>query len=321
MYLEVKNLVKSYVDGAPVINDLSFSVNKGQLISFVGESGSGKSTFLRCLSGLEKPNSGIVSLNDQIINGKNVFITPQKRKIGYVFQDYPLFPHLNIKENICFNLQNVYYKNFEKIIDLTNLKNLLERFPHEISGGEQQRACIARSIIREPDLLLLDEPFSNLDANIKFLIRDEICRIIRKSEITTILVTHDINDALNISDKILIFKAGIVQQYSSPETMYCEPANCYCAEILGDINKFPIENEVFYIRPENIKIVEKSSYSMIVEKCFFQGKDYKLIGRYKNNIWSIISEKPIKVNSEVYFEYVKDDLIFFDKNCTSFFTS
>ena len=260
-------------------------------------------------------------MNDQIINGKNVFITPQKRKIGYVFQDYPLFPHLNIKENICFNLQNIYYKNFEKIIDLTNLKNLLERFPHEISGGEQQRACIARSIIREPDLLLLDEPFSNLDANIKFLIRDEICRIIRKSEITTILVTHDINDALNISDKILIFKAGIVQQYSSPETMYCEPANCYCAEILGDINKFPIENEVFYIRPENIKIVEKSSYSMIVEKCFFQGKDYKLIGRYKNNIWSIISEKPVKVNSEVYFEYVKDDLIFFDKNCTSFFTS
>ena len=321
MYLEVKNLVKSYVDGVPVINDLSFSVNKGQLISFVGESGSGKSTFLRCLSGLEKPNSGIVSLNDQIINGENIFITPQKRKIGYVFQDYPLFPHLNIKENICFNLQNVYYKNFEKIIDLTNLKNLLERFPHEISGGEQQRACIARSIIREPDLLLLDEPFSNLDANIKFLIRDEICRIIRKSEITTILVTHDINDALNISDKILIFKAGIVQQYSSPETMYCEPANCYCAEILGDINKFPIENEVFYIRPENIKIVEKSSYSMIVEKCFFQGKDYKLIGRYKNNIWSIISEKPVKVNSEVYFEYVKDDLIFFDKNCTSFFTS
>ena len=154
-----------------------------------------------------------------------------------------------------------------------------------------------------------------------FLKRDEICKIIRQSNITTILVTHDINDALNISDKILIFKAGIVQQYSTPETMYCEPANCYCAEILGDINKFPVENKIFYIRPENIKIVDKSSYSMIVEKCFFQGKDYKLIGRYKNNIWSIISKKPVKVNSEVYFEYVKDDLMFFDNNCTSFFTS
>ena len=321
MYLEVKNLVKSYNNGSAVINDLSFSVDKGQLISFVGESGSGKSTFLKCLSGLEMPNSGSVFLNNKLINSENIFIKPQKRKIGYVFQDYPLFPHLNIRENICFNLDKIFLTNFDKIINLTNLKELLERFPHEISGGEQQRACIARSIIREPDLLLLDEPFSNLDANIKFSIRDEICRIIRESKITTILVTHDINDALNISDKILIFKAGIVQQYSSPETMYCEPANCYCAEILGDINKFPIENKTFYIRPENIKLVDKSSFSMVVEKCFFQGKDYKLIGRYKNNIWSIISEKPVKIDSEVYFEYHKEDLIFFDKNCASFFTS
>ena len=321
MYLEVKNLVKSYNNGSAVINDLSFSVDKGQLISFVGESGSGKSTFLKCLSGLEMPNSGSVSLNNKLINGKNIFIKPQERKIGYVFQDYPLFPHLSIKENICFNLGKDYHKNFDNIIDLTSLKHLLNRYPHEISGGEQQRACIARSIIREPDLLLLDEPFSNLDANIKYTIRDEICRIIRKSKITTILVTHDINDALNISDKILIFKAGIVQQYSSPETMYCEPANCYCAEILGDINKFPIENKTFYIRPENVKIVDESSDSMIVEKCFFQGKDYKLIGRYKNNIWSIISKKPVKVNSEVFFNYSNEDLIFFDKNCSSFFTS
>jgi len=321
MYLEVKNLVKSYNNGSAVINDLSFSVDKGQLISFVGESGSGKSTFLKCLSGLEMPNSGSVFLNNKLINSENIFIKPQKRKIGYVFQDYPLFPHLNIRENICFNLDKIFLTNFDKIINLTNLKELLERFPHEISGGEQQRACIARSIIREPDLLLLDEPFSNLDANIKFSIRDEICRIIRESKITTILVTHDINDALNISDKILIFKAGIVQQYSSPETMYCEPANCYCAEILGDINKFPIENKTFYIRPENIKLVDKSSFSMVVEKCFFQGKDYKLIGRYKNNIWSIISKKPVKVNSEVFFNYSNEDLIFFDKNCASFFTS
>jgi len=320
MYLEVKNLVKSYNNGSAVINDLSFSVDKGQLISFVGESGSGKSTFLKCLSGLEIPNSGLVSLNNKLINGKNIFVKPQKRKIGYVFQDYPLFPHLNIKENICFNLDKDYHKNFDNIIDLTSLKHLLNRYPHEISGGEQQRACIARSIIREPDLLLLDEPFSNLDANIKFTIRDEICRIIRKSKITTILVTHDINDALNISDKILIFKAGIVQQYSSPETMYCEPANCYCAEILGDINKFPIENKTFYIRPENVKIVDNSSHSMIVEKCFFQGKSYKLLGKYENNIWSLYSKTPLKINSEVFFEYSDSDLIYFGDSCPKFFS-
>ena len=275
MYLEVKNLVKSYNNSKTVINSLSFSVDRGQFISFVGESGSGKSTFLKCLAGLEKINSGNIYLNGKMMNGDGVFVKPQKRKIGYVFQDYPLFPHLNIRENICFNLDFKYFKNFDKIIDLTNLDELLERYPHEISGGEQQRACIARSILREPDLLLLDEPFSNLDTNIKFSIRDEIFKIIRESNITSILVTHDINDALNISDKILIFKAGIVQQFSSPETMYCEPANCYCAEVLGDINKFPIENKVFYIRPENIRLVEKSSNYMRVEKCFFQGKEYK----------------------------------------------
>ena len=321
MYLEVKNLVKGYTNSTRVINNLSFSVERGQLISFVGESGSGKSTFLKCLSGLEKINSGHISLNGNMINGNGVFVKPQKRKIGYVFQDYPLFPHLNIKENILFNLDQKYIKNFTKIINLTNLEKLLERYPHEISGGEQQRACIARSILREPDLLLLDEPFSNLDANIKYSIRDEICKIIRESNITTILVTHDINDALNISDKILIFKAGIVQQFSSPETMYCEPANCYCAEVLGDINKFPIEDKVFYIRPENIKLVDNSPNSMHVEKCFFQGKEYKLIGRFKDNIWSIISQKPVKINSEVYFDYSKKDLMFFDKNCSTFFTS
>ena len=319
MYLEVKNLVKSY-GNIPVIKNLTFSIEKGQLISFVGESGSGKSTFLKCLSGLENINSGKVILNNKIINDKNLFVKPQRRKIGYVFQDYPLFPHLNIKENICFNLEKKYFKNFEDIVKLTNLKLLLERYPHEISGGEQQRVSIARSIIREPDLLLLDEPFSNLDTNIKYSIRDEICKIIKKTNTTTILVTHDINDALNISDKILIFKAGIVQQYSDPEKMYCEPANCYCAEVLGEINKFPKDDKIYYIRPENLKVVDSSPDSMIIEKCFFQGKSYKLLGKYENNIWSLYSKTPLKINSEVFFEYSDSDLIYFGDSCPKFFS-
>jgi len=319
MYLEVENLVKSYGSN-PVIKNLTFSIEKGQLISFVGESGSGKSTFLKCLSGLENINSGKVILNNKIINDKNLFVKPQRRKIGYVFQDYPLFPHLNIKENICFNLEKRYFKNFEDIVKLTNLKLLLERYPHEISGGEQQRVSIARSIIREPDLLLLDEPFSNLDTNIKYSIRDEICKIIKKTNTTTILVTHDINDALNISDKILIFKAGIVQQYSDPEKMYCEPANCYCAEVLGEINKFPKDDKIYYIRPENLKVVDSSSDSMIIEKCFFQGKSYKLLGKYENNIWSLYSKTPLKINSEVFFEYSDSDLIYFGDSCPKFFS-
>ena len=170
------------------------------------------------------------------LNNKDVFVRPQDRKIGFVFQDYPLFPHLNLKDNIVFNLDKKYLSNLDYMLSLTNLTDLVDRFPHELSGGEQQRACIARALIREPDLLLLDEPFSNLDVAIKHSIRDEIYRIIKATKTTTILVTHDINDSLNIADKILVFKAGKLQQYDDPVEMYCKPANCYCARILGGIN-------------------------------------------------------------------------------------
>tara|TARA_Y100000766_G_scaffold56153_1_gene45635 strand:- start:5964 stop:6929 length:966 start_codon:yes stop_codon:yes gene_type:complete len=320
MYLKVKNLVKHYSTEYPIIKDLSFSVDKGELISFLGESGSGKTTFLKCLAGLEKINSGYIELNGEILNDDIRFESPQKRKIGFVFQDYPLFPHLSLKNNITFNLEKKYHKNLDSILKLTGLKFLLERYPHELSGGEQQRACIARALIREPDLLLLDEPFSNLDTTIKDSMREEIYRIIKKTKTTTILVTHDIKDALNISDRILIFKAGILQQYDDPVKMYCEPANCYCAEILGDMNKIFIEKETYYVRPENVNLVDKkSNYKVSVEKCFFQGKEYKIKGKQKNEIWHFFSKKPLKENQDVYVDFGKKDLMYFDPVCKNFF--
>ena len=272
MYLEVKNLAKFYNSSYPIIKDLTFSVKKGELISFLGESGSGKTTFLKCLAGLEGINAGSISLNSNFLNNEKTFVRPQKRKIGFVFQDYPLFPHLNILDNITFNLERKYKSKLDYILKLTGLQFLVERFPHEISGGEQQRACIARALIREPELLLLDEPFSNLDSTIKESMKEEIFKIVKETNTTTILVTHDINDALNISDRILIFKAGILQQYDDPVKMYCEPANCYCAEVLGDMNKLFHKNETYYIRPEKVNISDKrSKYRVKVEKCFFQG--------------------------------------------------
>ena len=229
MHLEIKNLEKFYSKEIPIIKKLNFSVNKGNIISFIGESGSGKTTLLKCISGLEKINSGSILLNGQVLNNDKIFVKPQERKIGFIFQDYPLFPHLNLKENILFNLIDSLKSNIDYILSLTNLEKLINRYPHELSGGEQQRACIARALIREPELLLMDEPFSNLDSQIKESIKEEIFKIIKKTNTTTILVTHDIKDCLNISDKILIFKAGVLQQYDDPEKMYCEPANCYCA--------------------------------------------------------------------------------------------
>ena len=320
MYLEVKNLAKFYNSSYPIIKDLTFSVKKGELISFLGESGSGKTTFLKCLAGLEGINAGSISLNSNFLNNEKTFVRPQKRKIGFVFQDYPLFPHLNILDNITFNLERKYKSKLDYILKLTGLQFLVERFPHEISGGEQQRACIARALIREPELLLLDEPFSNLDSTIKESMKEEIFKIVKETNTTTILVTHDINDALNISDRILIFKAGILQQYDDPVKMYCEPANCYCAEVLGDMNKLFHKNETYYIRPEKVNISEKrSKYRVKVEKCFFQGKEYKVKGRINNEIWHFFSKSPIKEDSNVYVNFPEKDLIYFDPVCKNFF--
>ena len=320
MYLEVKNLAKFYNSSYPIIKDLTFSVKKGELISFLGESGSGKTTFLKCLAGLEGINAGSISLNSNFLNNEKTFVKPQKRKIGFVFQDYPLFPHLNLFDNIIFNLDKKYHSKIEYILKLTGLQFLVERFPHEISGGEQQRACIARALIREPELLLLDEPFSNLDSTIKESMKEEIFKIVKETNTTTILVTHDINDALNISDRILIFKAGILQQYDDPVKMYCEPANCYCAEVLGDMNKLFHKNETYYIRPEKVNISDKrSKYRVKIEKCFFQGKEYKVKGRINNEIWHFFSKSPIKEDSNVYVNFPEKDLIYFDPVCKNFF--
>ena len=318
MFLEVKDLVKFY-NKIPVIKGLNFSLEKGDIISFLGESGSGKTTFLKCISGLEKINSGSIKLNGIRLNDNNIFVSPQKRKIGYVFQDYPLFPHLNLIDNITLNLEKKFKSKLSSIIKLTNLESLLKRYPHQLSGGEQQRTCLARALVREPDLLLLDEPFSNLDSNIKLTIREEIYRIIKETKTTTILVTHDINDSLNIADKILIFKAGVMQQFDDPVKMYCEPANCYCAEILGDLNQINIDNKSYYLRPEKVKVVSKSKNILKVEKCFYQGKDYKIKAKFNNNIWHIFSKKFYKKNATIFIDYNKTDLIYFNSMCESFF--
>ena len=150
--------------------------------------------------------------------------------------------------------------------------------------------------------------------------REEIYKIIKKTKTTTILVTHDINDALNISDRILIFKAGILQQYDNPVTMYCEPANCYCAEILGDMNKLFHKKDTYYVRPERVIVSDKKSkYKVHVEKCYFQGKEYKVKGKQNNETWHFFSKNPLEENKNVYVDFGEKDLIYFDPICKNFF--
>ena len=320
MYLNIQKLVKYYNKDNPIIKELDFSVKKGEFVSFIGESGSGKTTFLKCLAGLEKINSGKITLNNKILNDKDIFIKPHLRKIGFIFQDYPLFPHLNTLDNIKINLKESYYTNIDYFIDLMGLSNLLKRFPHELSGGEQQRVSIARALIREPDLLLMDEPFSNLDFAIKSKIQNEIYKILKKTNTTTILVTHDIKDTFDISDKLLVFKAGIVQQFDNPEEMYCNPANCYCAKMLGELNQIQIEDKEFYIRPEKIKIVKDSKYKVKVEKISFVGKEYKIEATLNDDLIHFFSSNNISSSNDLFIDFNKNDLLEFDKRCSNYFT-
>ena len=320
MYLNVENLIKFYSKDDPLIKDLNFSVNKGEFVSFIGESGSGKTTFLKCLAGLEKINSGKITLNNRVLDDKTTFVKPNHRKIGFIFQDYPLFPHLSVLENLKINLDEQYEKNIKYYVGLTGLDNLLNRYPHELSGGEQQRVCITRALIREPDLLLMDEPFSNLDVSIKSKIQSEVYKILKSTNTTTILVTHDIKDTFDISDRILVFKAGIVQQYDKPEEMYCNPVNCYCAKILGDLNRIHIDGKELYIRPEKIKIVDKSEHEIKVEKTSFIGKEYKIKGTLNKDEIHFYNSAPIKDTNNLFIDFDKSDLLEFDRRCSNFFT-
>ena len=320
MFLKIKNLEKYYNKNLPLIRRLNFSVNKGEIISFIGESGSGKTTFLKCLAGLEEINSGTINLNGKVLNDSSTFVEPHLRKIGFVFQDYPLFPHINVIQNITLNLDKKFHEKIDYFIELAGLKDLKSRYPHELSGGEQQRVCLARALVREPDLLLLDDPFSNLDANIKSLIQDEIHRIIKETKTTTILVTHDIKDTFNISDKILIFKAGILQQYDKPIEMYCNPINCYCAKILGDLNQITISNKTYYLRPENMKISSDSKFQATVEKSLFVGKEYKIKAKADGQIWHFFHDNPISRNKKIFVDFEKKDLLEFDSTCSNYFT-
>ena len=320
MFLKISDLKKYYNESEPLIRNLNFSVNKGEIVSFIGESGSGKTTFLKCLAGLEKINSGSIELNGKILNDDTTFVNPNLRKIGFVFQDYPLFPHINVLKNITINLEKSFFSKLDYILELTNLKDLCERFPDQLSGGEQQRVCLARALIREPDLLLLDEPFSNLDSSIKFTIQQEIHKIIKQTKTTTILVTHDIKDTFNISDKILIFKAGILQQYDNPVNMYCNPVNCYCAKILGELNQVSINGKTYFIRPEKIKLTETSKFKAKVEKSLFAGKEYKITANVAGESWSFFNEDPIDIDKNIYLNFENKDLLEFDSTCSNFFT-
>ena len=258
--------------GAPVIavNDMNIEIPSGKLIGLLGPSGCGKSTTLFMLSGLESPTSGQILFDEQDVTT----LAPERRGIGLVFQNYSLYPHMTVEQNIMFPLTNMRIPKIEakaKALDaarLVQIEDLLARKPSELSGGQQQRVAIARALVKMPNVLLLDEPLSNLDARLRLQTREEIKRIQRETGITTVFVTHDQEEAMSICDIMVVMKLGFVQQIGEPQAIYDDPANLFVANFLGtppiNIFKGRIENGQAYIGDEAIRAVELEDQEIFV---------------------------------------------------------
>jgi iron(III) transport system ATP-binding protein len=215
MFIEIENLNFKYKNTkVDTLKKVSFSMEKGEILSILGESGGGKSTVLRLIAGLETPAGGSLVIDGRTIFNNSIFTQPEKRGVGMVFQDYALFPHMTVDENIKFGLNNLIKKDRDnrvrEMLELVNLQEFGRRYPHELSGGQQQRVAIARALAPKPTVLLLDEPFSNLDAHLKSKIREELKAILNKTGITAIFVTHDREDVKSIADKVVVLKEGVV---------------------------------------------------------------------------------------------------------------
>lgn len=220
MFISIESLCFCYDPSVKTVDQFSMKINKGEIISVLGPSGSGKSTLLRLCAGLEVPCEGSFKIEDKVIFDKHLFVQPEKRGIGMVFQDYALFPHMTVADNISFGLKDM--KRWDKrnrvreVLELVELTGFEKRFPHQLSGGQQQRVALARAIAPNPSLLLLDEPFSNLDAELQVKIRKDLRAILKKEGITAIFVTHDENDALAIADRIVKLKDGKIKNVGRP---------------------------------------------------------------------------------------------------------
>lgn len=245
MGIRLENLVVKFGD-FKAINDVTLQIPKGKLVSLLGPSGSGKSTTLFTISGIHKPHSGKIFFGERDVTG----LEPEKLGIGLVFQNYALYPHMTVRENILFPLKNLKWdkaKAEERVLEvakIVKIQDQLDKKPAQLSGGQQQRVAIARAIAKNPDILLLDEPLSNLDTKLRVETRQEIRRIQKETGVTAIFVTHDQEEAMSISDEIVLMKDGAIQQISSPSDIYMNPVNKFVASFIGSPEMNFIDLEV-----------------------------------------------------------------------------
>ena len=242
--LQTENLGKVFDDGTVALRDVSLRARHGEFLTLLGPSGSGKTTVLRLLAGFEKPSSGSVQIGKQLVAEGSRFVPPEARKVGMVFQDYALFPHETVAGNVGFGLRNGRAerdKQVRRMLDMIGLPGFAERMPHELSGGQQQRVALARALAPKPEVLLLDEPFSNLDTDLRLHIRNDVRQILRETGTTAIFVTHDQEEALSLSDEIAVITEGSLLQVAPPHIIYNRPRSIQVAKLVGEANVLPAQ--------------------------------------------------------------------------------
>ena len=298
--ITISHITKSFGENT-VLKDFTETFKDGEFITLLGPSGCGKTTMLRIIAGFEKPTSGELYIDDQLVSGGKTFVPPEKRGIGMVFQSYAVWPHMNVFDNVAYPLR-IQKKPKEqikaavsKVLEIVHLSQYAERLPSQLSGGQQQRVALARALVAEPKLLLLDEPLSNLDAKLRESMRFEIKEIQQRTGITVVYVTHDQTEAMAMSDRIFLINSGVVQQCGTPQEIYNHPANQFVADFLGKVDFFKGEvasgridfssmggQSIPYngdrtgkvevaIRPENLYFAEDGPLSGTLETVYYLG--------------------------------------------------
>ena len=275
MQIKLEHLTKRFGDTVAV-NDLSITLESGKLIALLGPSGCGKTTTLNMISGILPVSGGSIFFDDRDVTS----LPPEKRGIGLVFQNYALYPHMTVLQNICFpmEIQRIPKKErirrAEELAEMVHITPYLKRKPAELSGGQQQRVAIARALSKRPDVLLLDEPLSNLDAKLRVEMREEIRRIQREAGITTVFVTHDQEEALNMSDRIAVMRNGLFEQLGTPNEIYDRPKTAYVARFVGSANILTLGGKCLAVRSEALELNRGESgrlTGVIREKTFSGG--------------------------------------------------
>lgn len=241
-HLELRAVTRRFALVA-ALQDVSLEVAQGQIVCLAGHSGCGKSTLLRVIAGLDRPDAGAVLINGHVVSGKGIHVEPEHRRVGFMFQDYALFPHLSVTDNVLFGLRSLErkeaHKRSDEIVGRLRIHHLVNRFPHMLSGGEQQRVALARALAPRPDLLLMDEPFSNLDRDLRDAVRLETLGLLRELGTTVIMVTHDPEEALSAGDRVVLMRRGHVEQSGTGAELYDRPNSAYAAEFFSAFNKLP----------------------------------------------------------------------------------